>query len=145
MQYRAGCIVCVGQASSGSVHVSEYLKLHRGVELGEQISFRPVGDQHRTPHRLGALVRTRLEGRATDGQVRLCTAIRAWCSCNVNVQLVWSLEREGILIGEVVDEPLPAPQPKGPPIDARAGRAFVCAKQLTPELVLGYCNDFTGA
>lgn len=111
----------------GGIHVSEDLTLHRGVELGEEIVIQPVGSPELTPHRLGTMSRTRFVGRDTAGQV------------------VWELVRVGI-IGINMGEPSrPAPTaPRKARRDERDGRVFVCSKQFSPEIVLGYCNDFIG-
>ena len=112
---------------AGSVHASENITMHRAVRLGETITFRIMGSPEQRPHRLGILTEILFEGRDASGQ------------------LVWEVLREGItVVASAIPSDAAPTKLKAAPTDARVGRVFVCSKTFTPELVVGYCNDFDG-
>jgi len=116
-------------ASSGSIHASESFSMHRAVKLGETIVIRRHGEVRKEPHRLGYISSSTFLGEDSTGQ------------------LVWEVTREGITIDPDAAKPeTDVARFKTALVqkDPRAGRRFVRRVQFTPEIVVGYCNDFDG-
>ena len=131
---------CLQGGNRPTVHASEALVLHRSIKLGEEFMLKPASAPVVAPHRLGVITTSTfnlIAGAATTPEV------------------VGTVTRAGITVDPAVaaanasatsSTPLAPRSPPSSSADFRDGdgSAYVGTTTFTPELVVGYCNDFDG-